>query len=138
MPLIGLLLGRAIGSAVGSAASYVAIAILVALGVWMLLSDDEAESRRAAALSTGGGLTLLAVGLSVSIDELAMGFSIGLLHLPIWPAIALIVAQAFLFSQLGMYLGARASRMAGERAELLAGAALLGLALFLLVDKLAA
>jgi putative Mn2+ efflux pump MntP len=133
MPLVGLLLGRAIGSATG--ADYLAIAILAGIGVWTLLSD-ETDERGVATLSTGHGLALIGLGLSVSIDELAMGFSIGLLHLPIWLAVALIGAQAFVVAQLGMRLGARGAGMIGERAERVAGVALLGLALLLLVDTL--
>ena len=136
MPLIGLLVGRAIGNTIGSAADYLAIAILTGVGLWTLLSDGETEERRVAAMSTGRGLTLVGLGLSVSIDELAMGFSIGLLHLPIWLAVALIGTQAFLFVQLGMHLGSRGARFIGERAELLAGTALVGLALVLLIEKL--
>jgi putative Mn2+ efflux pump MntP len=136
MPLIGMLLGRAIGSAIGAAADYLAIGILALVGVWMLLSDDESEERSVAALPGGHGLALIGLGLSVSIDELAMGFSIGLLHLPIWLAVALIGAQAFVVAQLGMRLGARGTATIGERAERLAGIALLGLALLLIIDRL--
>jgi putative Mn2+ efflux pump MntP len=135
MPLVGLLLGRAIGSAIGAGADYLAIAILAGIGVWTLLSD-ETDERGVATLSTGHGLALIGLGLSVSIDELAMGFSIGLLHLPIWLAVALIGAQAFVVAQLGMRLGAPGAGMIGERAKRVAGVALLGLALLLLVDTL--
>jgi putative Mn2+ efflux pump MntP len=137
MPLVGLLLGRAIASTIGAAANYLAIAILAFVAIWTLLSDDETEDRGIAGLSTRRGMALIGLGLSVSIDELAMGFSIGLLHLPIWLAVALIAAQAFLVAQLGMRLGAHGAGMIGERAERLAGVALLGLACLLLVDKLA-
>lgn len=137
MPLVGLLLGRGIGLAVGDGAKYLAVGVLALVGAWMLLGEEDAEERRAASLSSGGGLALLALGLSVSIDELAMGFSIGLLHLPIWLAVVLIGCQAFLVAQAGMWLGARGAGMVGERAERLAGVALLGLAIVLLVEDLA-
>jgi putative Mn2+ efflux pump MntP len=137
MPLIGLMLGRAIGTVIGAAADYLAIALLAVVGAWMLLSNEETEQSRAAALSTGHGAALIGLGLSVSIDELVMGLSIGLLHLPIWLAVALIGVQAFLVAQLGMWVGWRGAGMIGERAERLAGVALFGLALFLLVDRLA-
>lgn len=137
MPLVGLLLGRAIGTLIGAAADDLAIAILAGLGLWTLLSDEKIEERGLATLSTGRGLALIGLGLSVSIDELAMGFSIGLLHLPIWLAVALIGSQAFLVAQLGMRLGARGAGMIGARAERLAGIALVGLALLLLIDMLA-
>jgi putative Mn2+ efflux pump MntP len=136
MPLLGLLLGHALGHLVGNATDYPAIAVLAMLGIWMLLNEDEHESERVAQLAAGRGLVLIALGISISLDELAMGFTIGLLHLSLWLAIVLIGAQAFLFAQLGIRLGARVNETLRERAEQLAGVALLGLAALLAVEKL--
>ena len=83
------------------------------------------------------GLVLVALGLSISLDELAIGFTIGLLHLRLWLAIVLIGAQAFIVAQLGLRLGARLSEKLRERAEQVAGLALIGLALLLVAEKLA-
>jgi putative Mn2+ efflux pump MntP len=137
MPVVGLIAGRALGTLVGNAADYVAIGVLALLGTWMLLHEDDAESGRVGRLASGNGLALLALGLSISLDELAIGFTIGLLHLSIWLAVILIGAQAFLFSQIGLRLGARLNETLRERAEQLAGLALLGLAVLLGVEKLA-
>ena len=134
MPVVGLLAGHALGHLVGGAADYVAIAVLALLGAWMLLHEDEGE--KAAQLAGGHGLVLLALGISISLDELAIGFTIGLLHLSLWLAIVLIGAQAFLFAQLGLRLGAHLNEALRERAEQLAGLALLGLAVLIGVEKL--
>ena len=48
----------------------------------------------------------------------------------------LLGVQAFLFSQLGLRLGSRLGETQRERAEQLAGLALLGLAAWLAVGKL--
>ncbi len=128
MPVVGLLAGRSLGGAIGGVADVVAIVVLAALGVWMLLEQEDVSTDRVARLSARGGVGLLALGLSVSLDELAMGFTIGLLRLPVWLAIALIGAQAFLFAQLGLRLGQRLGEALRERAEQAAGIALLGLA----------
>ncbi|MDP9308969.1 MAG: manganese efflux pump MntP family protein [Actinomycetota bacterium] len=138
MPVVGLLLGHALGHLVGSAADYVAIAVLALLGAWMLLhEEEEEEGEKVGQLASGHGLVLLALGISISLDELAIGFTIGLLHLSLWLAVVLIGAQAFLFAQLGLRLGARLNETLRERAEQLAGLALLGLAVLLGVEKLA-
>lgn len=136
MPEVGLLLGRALGSVVGSAADYVAVAVLGAVGVWMLLHQEQDEGNRVVGLAGGSVLLLLALGISISLDELAMGFSIGLLHLSIWRAVALIGAQAFVVAQLGLRLGARAGEAVRERTEQLAGLALIGLAVLFGVERL--
>ncbi len=136
MPVVGLVLGRALGQLVGDAADYVAIGALVLLGVWMIVHEDEDDAERIGQLATGHGLVLVALGLSISLDELAIGFTIGLLHLSLWVAIVLIGAQAFIVAQLGLRLGARLSESLRERAEQLAGLALIGLALLLAAEKL--
>jgi putative Mn2+ efflux pump MntP len=136
MPVVGVLVGHALGTLVGNAADYVAIGVLAALGAWMLLHEDEAESEKVGQLASGHGLVLLALGLSISLDELAIGFTIGLLHLSLWLAIVLIGAQAFLFAQLGLRLGTHLNETLRERAEQLAGLALLGLAVLLGIEKL--
>jgi putative Mn2+ efflux pump MntP len=135
MPIVGLLLGQALGHLVGGAADYVAIGVLALLGLWMIIHDEKDEGEKAAQLARGQGLVLLALGISISLDELAIGFTIGLLHLLLWLAIVLIGAQAFLFAQIGMRLGAQLNESLREHAEQLAGLALIGLAVLLTVEK---
>lgn len=137
MPVVGLLLGRALGTAVGGVADYAAAAMLIAVGGWMLITDDEDEGEKAGALSTRGGVALLALGISVSLDELAIGVTIGLLGLSIVAAVIVIGAQAFVMAQLGLRLGHRIGERAGEWAERGAGAALIGIGVLVLVERLA-
>ena len=135
MPVVGLLLGHALGTLIGSVADYVAIGVLAVLGAWMLLNREEDEGEKAAQLAGGHGFVLLALGVSISLDELAIGFTIGLLHLSLWLAVIVIGAQAFVFAQLGLRLGARVGEALRERAEQLAGVALLALAVLLIFEK---
>lgn len=136
MPVIGLVVGRGLGAGIGSVADYLAGGFLIALGGY-LIRGDENEEEKVASLSTRRGLALLAVGFSVSVDELAMGFTIGLLGLSIWLAVIVIGAQAFVFAQLGLRLGSRLGAAAREGAERLAALAVLGLGIVILAEKLA-
>jgi putative Mn2+ efflux pump MntP len=102
----------------------------------MVLHEDDDESKTVDRLTAGHGLAVLALGLSISLDELAIGFTIGLLHLSLWLAILLIGSQAFLFAQLGLRLGTRLNETLRERAEQAAGLALLTLAAILAAEKL--
>jgi putative Mn2+ efflux pump MntP len=133
MPVIGLLLGRALGHLIGDAADYVAVIVLVLAGGWMLLEEDD-ETQAVESLASGKGFGLIAIGVSVSLDELAIGFSLGLLHVPLWAAVFVIGAQAFLFSQLGLRVGGRLNEAFRERAEKAAGLALIGLAALIAVE----
>jgi putative Mn2+ efflux pump MntP len=135
MPLIGLALGIPLGRAIGSDADYIGVAVLIAFGLYTLLGE-EGENERVAQLAAGAGWGSVLLGLSISLDELAIGFTLGVLRLPIGLVIALIGAQALVFSQLGMRLGARLSSRLREGTERLAGVVLIALGLGLLVEKL--
>jgi putative Mn2+ efflux pump MntP len=87
--------------------------------------------------ASSGGLPLLAAALSVSLDELAVGFSFGVLRLPVAPALVVIALQAFCISLFGLWLGRRVGAAVGERAELLAGVMLCLLGVALAVARLA-
>jgi putative Mn2+ efflux pump MntP len=133
MPLVGLALGAPLGRAIGSAADYIAFALLLALGAYMLVGDKGEEERFQG--SATGRLSLLVLGLSVSLDELAIGFTFGLLRLPVIPALIVIAVQAFVAAQLGLWLGARFGESIREGSERLAGVALITLGLALLALK---
>jgi manganese efflux pump family protein len=137
MPVAGLLLGSLAGGIVGGAADYVAIALLAGLGIWILRPGGEAdEEGKVESLGRATGIAAVGLGLSISLDELAMGVSLGLLHLPVVPALVLIGLQALVASQLGLRLGSRISERSRELSEKAAGVILLLLAAFLLVVHL--
>jgi manganese efflux pump family protein len=137
MPLIGLLVGAGLGRVIGGWSEYVAIAALVGLGAYILwVRADNADQDRVQKLATSRGPAVIALGLSVSLDELAIGFSLGLLNVPIAPAIVLIAAQAFVVSQVGFVLGGRIGEATREGAERLAGAVLIVIAGALLLGKI--
>lgn len=136
MPLIGLAAGAPVAHAVGGTAGYLAAAALVALGGWMLLRGGEKEESRAAALAGARGIALIGLGISISLDELAIGFSLGLTGLPVTAVIIAIAVQTFVAAQAGLYLGARAGERIREGAERLAGIGLIVLAGLLLAERL--
>jgi putative Mn2+ efflux pump MntP len=139
MPLIGLALGVPLSRAIGHTADYVAVGVLLAFGLYMLLAPEgEPEEAKLARLAQARGPAVLLLGLSISLDELAIGFTLGLLRLPAGLVIALIAAQAFVLAQLGLRLGSRLSERLREAAERLAGLGLAALGVGLLVDKLLA
>lgn len=136
MPLVGLALGAPLAHLIGDGADYVAAAALVALGGWMLLGDEDGERDAAGRLARAHGLALVALGVSISLDELAIGFSLGLVRLPAVPVVVAIAVQAFLAVQLGLALGSRVGERLRENAERLAALGLIGLGIFLLIERL--
>jgi putative Mn2+ efflux pump MntP len=139
MPMIGVAIGAPLGHAIGSVADYIAAGLLLALGLYMLLANDgEQERDRLLTMTERGALGTIAVGVSVSLDELTIGFGASLLRLPIVALVIAIGAQAFLVTQLGTRLGARVNSRAPEFAEKLAGIALTVLGVVLLTEQVTA
>jgi manganese efflux pump family protein len=135
MPLVGFLLGKALAQAAGNVASYLAIALLLAVGLYML--RESTKSKREAQYEADTFLRLAVVAASVSMDELAVGFSLGLLGVPILLAALYIGLQAFVVTLVGTAIGRRVGELFAERAEMVAGIALTLLAFFLLGEKIA-
>src|SRR2546422_209975 len=122
MPIVGIVLGAVAGTVAGRAADYVAIAILIALGIVMLWPrrDDRDDPARVGLLARTRGLAAIGLGVSISLDELAIGFTVGLLRFPVVLVIALIGTQTLIVTQAGLRLGSSLGDAVRERAEQLA------------------
>ena len=121
----------------GRFAGYTAIVVLAVAGVLLLRpAGDEAEERRLRLLARARGFAVIDLGLSISVDELSIGFSLGLLGISLPLAVIWIAVQALIAAHLGMRLGAKLGEALRERAEQLAGVALIGMAGLLLALKL--
>jgi manganese efflux pump family protein len=139
MPLVGLALGKPLGTAIGSVADYVAGGVLVALGVRELVgADDDGEGGRLGSIDRGGLAGMVALAIGISLDELAIGFSAGLLGLPMVAIVVAVAVQALVVTQLGIRLGSRLGGRARERTEKLAGFALLALGAAVVIARLSA
>lgn len=139
MPVAGFLAGAAIGAAAGPWSTYLAAAVLAAIGGWMLWprsADDDDEADRLRLLHAARGWAIILLGLSTSIDELAIGLGIGLLGLPLIVLVVLIAVQAFLAAQLGMRFGSRMAERSKRGAEVVAGCLLVLAAVLVLADRL--
>jgi manganese efflux pump family protein len=139
MPLIGLAAGGGLARVIGSVADYVAAAAVAGLGIFRLLHDEgskeEEKEDKTAQLCSSRGLAILGLGLSISLDEFAIGFSLGLVRLPAIPVVIAIAIVALIASQLGLALGSRMRKRFRERAEKLAAVVLILLGAYLLVGR---
>lgn len=135
MPLVGLALGQALSGPLGGGAEYIAIAILVGFGLYTIFNGSK-EDESAQQLLNAQGLAILALGLGISLDGLAIGFTYGVLHLPVLLTTSVILIQAFLVCQLGFVVGGSIAPRFREWGERLAGWALVGIGLVLLWQKL--
>jgi putative Mn2+ efflux pump MntP len=104
--------------------------------------DDDDEAEKARALVAARGRSIIALGISISVDELIVGFTIGYSqYFTALQAIIAIVVQSFLALMAGLYFGRKARdgkiRISAERistgAKLIAGGILVTLSAVLLV-----
>lgn len=65
-----------------------------------------------------------------------LGFSAGLLRLRVLPLVLAVAAQAFLLTQVGLLIGARAGARFRDATESLAGVALVALSALLFIERL--
>jgi putative Mn2+ efflux pump MntP len=120
--------------------------VVGALGILMLDEclnddDDDDEAEKARALVGARGLSIIGLGLGISLDELVVGFTIGFTSLPVVDVITAIVIQAFLAIMAGQLLGRKARsgslKVSAERltagTKLMAGGVLVALSAVLLV-----
>ena len=131
MPLIGLGLGSALARGIGQVATYLAAAAVIGIGGWTLFGRGGDDEDRAARVLSSHGLALLGLGISISLDELAIGITIGLVHLPVTAVTVAIAVQAFVAAQLGLAIGARVAERWRDLAEKGAGIVLILLGIYL-------
>jgi putative Mn2+ efflux pump MntP len=138
MPILGIFIGRTVGSLVGETAGWGGIAALLLAGLLLLRpgGDETREANRLRLLAHARGLAIIDLGIGISVDELAIGLSAGLLALPIALMVIWIAVQAFVAAQVGLRFGARVGEQVRERSEKAAGLALILMALVLLGLKL--
>jgi putative Mn2+ efflux pump MntP len=156
MPLVGLLIGYAASLVISTLMHFVGPLLLIAVGLWELVEEarERLEKRKeqnsqpsqAAAIKVNQAEKQfqwshqLLLALSVSLDELAIGFSLGSVTggksvSPLTLCI-FIGLQGFLMAVIGISLG-RTLRMrlksVQEWSELLSALLLIGLGIWLLI-----
>jgi putative Mn2+ efflux pump MntP len=126
-----------LGRGIGAAADVLAGALVLALGLYMLSGLELTERNPAdlLAASRAGLIGAVGLGLSISLDELAIGFSAGLLRVSLLALVVLVGLQAFVATQVGLRLGARVTEHGREGVERLGGLALIALGLVLLAEQ---
>jgi putative Mn2+ efflux pump MntP len=130
MPVVGIMLAGVVGESLGESARWIGGALLVLLGVHMMRADDG-ETGPA---PIGAGALLLA-GLAVSVDEIAVGVSLGLGSVNVPVLVGTIGTIVFAATMAGLTLGALVARHA-DVAGKLAAWALVGLGILLAVGIL--
>jgi len=122
MPLIGLLAGHSAVAALGGFSGVTGGILLILIGGWQLIQ----------ALRAGGGASpppasfrrLLLLGFALSLDNLVVGFSLGVQHTSLPRALVVFAVASVCLSLAGLEIGRRLGRAFEFGAEYLSAAVL--------------
>lgn len=146
MPLIGLSLGLAIGKILGVWAAWIGALILAYIGIDFLRTGYKEIKPTTHSFKEGQEIlkaeqrtmaddwwTLILLGVSVSMDALTVGFSLGALKMPIAITVVIMGFIAGTMTLLGFVGGRIFSRVVGSYAQIIGGIILLILAIKLVL-----
>jgi len=145
MPLVGLNLGLAAGKFLGVWASRLGAAILAYIAVDFIIKGYRQTRPHSYSFKEGKAVitkrndsyrenwgNMLLLGISVSIDALTVGFSLGTFKMPIFITVIIMGMVAAIMTMLGFLGGRMFSRLVGSYAQMAGGLVLAVLAIKLL------
>lgn len=103
MPLLGILFAQLVNRYIGIFATYVGGGLLILMGIHMVLSAISGE--KLVRFVPIHGVALLVFALSVSIDALSVGFSLGLFSVNTWLTVLIFGIWGMLAALFGLLLG---------------------------------
>jgi manganese efflux pump family protein len=120
-PLVGLLIGKSIIDLAGTWAEHLGPLLLCAYGAYVIY-----VARRCAGKEAGeeSGWIVLGLPLSLSLDNLVAGASLGMIGFPLLLSVTVIGAMSALMSLAGLLMGRTAVNYMRLRSEVFAGVAL--------------
>ena len=123
MPLIGFFGGKGLLGWVEDYAHWIAFFLLVLVGAKMIYESVSEGIEEDIAKITHKMLLILAI--ATSIDAMAAGFALTLIETNPFLACAIIGVTTFIFSWLGVFVGAKSGTYLEGKAELLGGITLI-------------
>jgi manganese efflux pump family protein len=135
MTLLGWLVGSAVAQFVSQVDHWIALALLSYVGINMIRSGlNTDEESYPTDPSRGRYLVMLSV--ATSIDAMAVGLSMAMLHTPIWVPSLIIGLVSLILSIIGLMAGAKLGEKFGKRMEIVGGLILIAIGIRILVTHL--
>lgn len=123
MPVLGLIIGQALAGTLGNYGRYVGAVLLVLTGAYTVWQGWGTERAEEAEVIESRQLLILAVALS--IDNLVVGFALGVYRIPLVVAAITMAVVSIALSLLGLELGSRLGSKVGGWSEEIGGAVLI-------------
>jgi len=137
MPVLGWLGGLALRNVITGFGHWVAFGLLLLVGGKMIVEALRGGEREADSVPERRSThEMLVLAVATSIDALAVGLSLSVLHVSIWMPALLIGAVTFAVSVVGTFLGCGIGKLVKGWAEIVGGIVLIGIGIKLLVQGL--
>jgi len=132
-PLIGLLIGKSLLEFIGPWVEHLGPLLLCGYGVYVIYIAQRYAGKEA---GDADRWMVLGLPLSLSLDNLVAGTTLGMVGFPLWLSVIVIGVMSALFALVGLWLGRRAMKLLPLRAEFISGVMLIAIALSFLVEDL--
>jgi putative Mn2+ efflux pump MntP len=137
MPVLGWFTGSSFNEYFVSIKHWIAFVLLAFVGGRMiysgLIKPESSWSR-----DPSRGYSLIALSIATSIDALAIGLSLSMLHVDIWYPSVMIGAITALFSLLAIHIGRKVGHFFEDKMEVAGGLILIGIGLKILISHFVA
>jgi len=132
-PLIGLLIGKSLLEVIGPWVQHLGPLLLCAYGVYVVYIARHCAEGEA---GESDRWMVLGLPLSLSLDNLVAGTTLGMIGFPLLISVTIIGAMSALLSFAGLRLGRTAVNLLRIRAEMIGGVVLIVIALSFVVQDL--
>lgn len=136
MPVLGWLGGVSVQRRIQAYDHWAAFGLLAFVGARMIYASMRSDSESYTKDPTKG-MSLVMLSVATSIDALAVGLSLAVLHVGIWYPSAIIGLVACTLTIVGLAVGASLGRALGKRMELIGGLVLVGIGIRIVLTHLA-
>ena len=133
MQAVGYELGAGAGQMLGRIATFAGFVLLAIIGFTMLRKALQNEAAEGFDATSGTGLLMTA--LSISLDSLGVGVALPAAGIPLPPLLIVVSITTITFTLIGLGFGARLGARYERRAEALAGAMLMVLAVGFAIEQ---
>lgn len=132
-PLLGILIGHSLVRYIGGWIEYLGPVVLGVYGAYVIYVAQRYEANEEA--RGAGHWIVLGLPLSLSLDNLIAGATLGMIGFPLPLSVGVIGAMSALMSLAGLLLGRTAANFLKLKSELIGGVALVCIALVLAIEN---
>jgi len=136
MPLVGWIIGRSMGAAIEAWDHWVVFVLLAGIGGKMIYEGWSSAEKAVAEGNPFGIRVMLLLAIATSIDALAAGITLPLMHAPLALSIVTIGITTAILSAIGLVAGRHFGARIGPRLDIVGGIVLVALGLTTLLQHL--